>query len=254
MSNRLWLPEGTVRPQISRLDGRPSYPTVLVDYFANRDMRYLANSKKVGNNEVAWLGTVKELNKDLFLVDEIFFLEQRVDAVTFDLVEEDVARLTHELIKEGRQDDVNRIRFLGHVHPGNSVTASGHDLDQMDIFANGNPYFIQAIYGRTGGSRFCFYDYTNHMKYEDIPWDIDFEEDESRRAEIEALAEEKVTIKPRPPKGMVGNIAGAAGCVAGYFLGDGGVEEWEEGELLGEQVTLPDQMTLHEEAEEQEAV
>ncbi len=252
MSNRLWLP-GATRPQISRLDSRPSYPTVLVDYFANRDMRYLANSKKVGNNEVAWLGTVKELNEDLFLVDEIFFLEQRVDTVTFDLVEEDVARLTHKLIEEDRIDDVNRIRFLGHVHPGNSVIASGHDLDQMDIFANGNPYFIQAIYGRTGGSRFCFYNYTNNLKYEDIPWDIYFEEDESRRAEIEVLAEKKVAIKPPPPKRMMGNIAGAAGCVADYFLGDG-YAGWPEGEdLLGEQVALPDQMTLHE-AGEQEAV
>lgn len=164
-------------------------PEVVISPQAYLDQYYLA--AEAGHGEISWLGTVHR-DGHILLIDKIFLFEQEVSTSSTEILPESIAMVAHKLIQEGRMDDVNRIKFWGHLHPGNSTSPSGQDENQMDTFRNGNDWFLRGIFGREGRAEFTFFDYIRGLRYNDIPWSVALAESQERRRELAAEVAEKV--------------------------------------------------------------
>lgn len=106
--------------------------------------------------EIAWMGTVKELGGESYLIDNIFIGEQEVSAANVDFLEEGLMSMVEQAIRAGY--DVNDLRYWGHSHVSMPVSPSGTDLDQAKKFLEtGLEYMLCSIHNKAGQSDFRFY-------------------------------------------------------------------------------------------------
>lgn len=153
----------------------------------------------IADDEVGWLGTVRQTQYGNFLIEEVFLLEQEVSAAQTEISGDGIAKFVQELI-ETREDGVevaNTIRFWGHSHVRMSTSPSGQDDAQMRHFEqNDCPWFVRGILNKQGRMQFDIFLWDAGVKITDAPWAI-FDEfvDQSRRAEIEADFKAKVTAR-----------------------------------------------------------
>lgn len=200
------------KTEVALIDG--GMPRVLIARGAYMDMYYIAAAS--GSDEISWLGTVRKKG-DTFLVEEVFLFEQKVSGASTNLEPTDVAAVATDLIQRGELEKVNNIKFWGHVHPGNSTSPSGQDESQMDVFRDGNDWFLRGIFGRNGRAEFTLLDYSRGMRFNDVPWELFVPDSAVREAEIKAQVAQKVKSTPMytPP------AYGYGGCrpVAPPFFG-----------------------------------
>lgn len=165
----------------------------------------------IADEEVGWLGTVEETTYGNFLIEEVFLLEQEVSAAQTEISENGIARLVQKLI-DTRDDGVevaNKLRFWGHSHVRMGTSPSGQDDAQMRHFQqNECPWFVRGILNKLGRMQFDIFLWDAGVKITDAPWAI-YDEfvDQSRRSEIEADFEDKVTKRTYPAYHYVGQAA-----------------------------------------------
>lgn len=174
---------------------RLDVPTVLLSYEAYCDTMYCI--AEAGAQEIAWLGTVRELTASRFVIDHVILVPQNVSVRHCSLDPHALGRYCHELLRRDPQERVflNRVRFWGHLHP-DSVEPSGIDDDQMEVF-NESPWFIRGICTRFGDMSFTFYDYAKGVKVLDCPWEIFIAQGERQR-EIARAVQETVSRRQVP--------------------------------------------------------
>lgn len=171
--------------------GDHAIPNILVSLEAYRDMQYIMDES--GREEISWLGSVKEVEGD-YLIEKIFLFKQEVSFGHTEIDQGNLAQFYGEMLKAdpANKDVLNSILFWGHVHPGSSVSPSGQDEDQMELFAH-NKYFIRGIFSRSGHCVFTFFDYVRGLKIIDCPWTIYIPGDEGRKKEIAKDIKKKVS-------------------------------------------------------------
>jgi len=97
-----------------------------------------------GQNEVGWFGTMT-VSKDRVLIDEIFLPTQRVSPVTVDI--SGLPEIAANLAQEGRMDDVARLHFWGHCHPGGGPPGpSGQDEREWRELIADSPIILMGIF------------------------------------------------------------------------------------------------------------
>jgi len=97
-----------------------------------------------GANEVGWFGTMRVENNQVF-IDEIFLPEQRVTPVTVDI--SGLPEIALDLMQQGRKDDVARLHFWGHCHPGNGAPGpSGQDEREWNELIADSPIMLMGIF------------------------------------------------------------------------------------------------------------
>jgi hypothetical protein len=157
-------------------------PTILLSVNAYRETSYIIEA--CDDNEVGWLGTVKEIKDKTYLIENVFLFEQKVSSYFCEFDQKGLGRFYTKMIKGGNKSLVSSILFWGHLHPGNMTDPSVQDDDQMDLFAH-NTFFIRGIFTRLGKCVFTFFDYKRGLKIIDCPWNFYVEEDEARCLEIQ---------------------------------------------------------------------
>lgn len=150
--------------------------------------------------EIGWLGTVDVSEfggRTYYRLDEIYIVEQEVSHTETGLDEEGQAKLAEALLKEPNGLElVNRLRFWGHSHVRMGVSPSGQDDAQMEHFReNGCDWFVRAIANKNGKIKFDVFDFESGILFEDVPWAIEYEEEEDRRDYWKDQIKEKVTEK-----------------------------------------------------------
>lgn len=171
--------------------GGPEAPTILLSLAAYADIQHIIET--CGPDEIGWMGTVEVLEEGRYLIDKVFLFEQDVSTGHCEFEQSDVGRLYTEVIQKDGAKQANKIRFWGHLHPGDFVDASKQDEDQMLIFGQ-DGYFIRGIFCRQGFCKFTFFDYAHRVKIVDCPWELHVPDD-ARRAEIAAEIKKKVRKK-----------------------------------------------------------
>lgn len=130
----------------------------------------LAIAQQTDEDEIGWLGTVKELGDERYLIDSSHMIKMLVGPSTQIFTEDGLGEYFTELAQKDI-DACSRMLFWGHLHDGNSTSPSQQDEDQMKWFDH-NDYFIRGIFGREGRAEFTFFDYKKGIRWNDVPWMI----------------------------------------------------------------------------------
>lgn len=155
----------------------------------------------VADDEVGWLGTVKELPRGGFLIEEVFLLHQEVTGATTEISEEGVSRLADELLRrEDGLEAVNKLRFWGHSHVMMGTSPSYQDERQMDMFRDNDcEWFIRAILNKRGRMEIDIFYFDSQIMFKDVPWIVYNPVTQEIREEILAEFGEKVTKRVYAP-------------------------------------------------------
>ena len=153
-------------------------PEIVISDEAYIDMVYLC--EEAGNSEIGWVGSVDKIPEGYF-IRKVWVLPQTVGSASTESTSSQYAELLTRLCVEGQVEEVNKIRFWGHLHPSSSTKPSGIDKEQMGLFSKDCDYYIRAILGRGGRAEFCVFDYIAGLQYDDVKWKIKFLENEERQ-------------------------------------------------------------------------
>ena len=172
---------------------------------------------KGGSDEIGWLGYAEPLGQD-FLVTDVFVPKQRVHSATTEIDEDGLAEHAMKLIEEGEVDKVNQIRFWGHSHVNMSVSPSGQDDSQMEVFSkNCDDFFIRCIANKKGEIDFSLYLFKEGLQIDHVSWRIFYPVEE----DLTSIVEEEI-------KGNVSKIHTATSWQGGTGW-QGGVTRYSGG-------------------------
>lgn len=136
------------------------------------------------NKEVAWEGSVKRLDKDHFLIQDIFVYPQNVTAATVDNEKKLIEELSSDSFwKDDLSDEVyNSLRFQGHSHVMMGVSPSSTDVGHQKVIAKSltdDDFYIFLIVNKKMDTEFVIYDRATATTYEDVDinYDILFDND-----------------------------------------------------------------------------
>lgn len=149
----------------------------------------------IATEEVGWLGTVRR-DKNNFIIEDCFLLEQEVSSVETLISPNDFADFAQSMMEEGHPTElIKDIRFWGHSHVNFGTSPSKVDEDQMDIFGEHEvDWFIRGILNKKERMEFSVFMYNLGIVVKDVPWRIYYDIDtEDLREEIKKEIDEKVT-------------------------------------------------------------
>lgn len=136
------------------------------------------------NKEVAWEGSVERLDRDHFLIHDIFVYPQNVTAATVDNEKKLIEELSNDSFwKDDLSDEVyNSLRFQGHSHVMMDVSPSSIDIEHQKEIAeslNDDDFYIFLIANKKMDTKFIIYDRVTATMYENqnINYDILFDND-----------------------------------------------------------------------------
>lgn len=155
----------------------PEVPHLIIGQKALNDMEHMVN---LADKEVGWFGTVEKRqiqNRDLYLLDGVYLVEQKVHETTTEISPEGLANLVGQLMSEDGGDYFKRAGRLfcwGHSHVNMEPLPSGQDEKQFkELIANDVPYMIRIICNKKGRLIVDIYDKDNALIWNDVPWSIE---------------------------------------------------------------------------------
>ena len=182
-------------------------PKIFIDIKAlNKMKEYIRQSSL----EIGWLGTCEKIENNYFITD-VFLFKQEVHATTTEITTEGLSEFAMELLNTpGGLDIWNNMKVWGHSHVNMGTSPSTQDDKQVDVFAeNADDFFIRIIANKKNDFRIDLYDFTSGVLYEQLPYEVDFGEDEeyitalyNKIAEIEGL----IKLKTNPDSELISSI------------------------------------------------
>lgn len=124
------------------------------------------------SDEIGWLGTVKDLGKNNYYINDVYLFAQEVHGATTEITPEGLSAFGEEILARPDGMDIwNDLKLWGHSHVNMAVFASGQDDKQMDEFATiGHEWFIRLICNKKGDMTIDFFDYAKGIAFLDVPW------------------------------------------------------------------------------------
>lgn len=166
-------------------------------YISDEAMIKMKHYIDLNDDEVGWLGTAVK-NKDGYYIEDVLLFEQEVHSTTTELTPEGLGEFGEKLLQ--RDDGVeiwNKIRLWGHSHVNMTVSASGQDDEQMEVFSdNGHDWFIRIIANKKGDMQVDVYDFVTGIIYYNVTFYHLMGKRESEiTSEIKKLEEELETLR-----------------------------------------------------------
>lgn len=174
-------------------------PTILLTEQAHDLIWHIVDQS---DEEVGWLGTVKQVGND-YLIEEIILFKQEVNAATNTLFGSGLSAVGMEILKRpGGREIWNSIRFWGHSHGDWATEPSQQDEDQFLSFRkSGHPFFIRGIFNRAGSMKFSIFYFDAQVRIDDVPWQVVRAVAPDLAAQVKAELAVKVSKKAPVPKG-----------------------------------------------------
>lgn len=167
-------------------------PEIVISQNAFNDIKSIVS--QCGENEISWLGSVDKV-ENIYYINNVYLVKQTVSTATTEIEPEAIAELATQLILEKKLQEVNKLRFWGHLHPSNSTSPSITDEKQMILFVNEKTdFYIRGIFGRKGRAEFSVFDYVQKLQFNDVEWEIQNTCNEERHLQIKAQIDKYVKI------------------------------------------------------------
>lgn len=167
-------------------------PTLYIEPKAMIKMRHIIQECK---EEVGWLGSIKELDKD-FILEDVFIFEQEVHAATCEITPDGLDKFANEVLALPNGIElINSLKFWGHSHVNMSIYPSGQDDNQLKDFAGENKYYFRAIGNKKDELKIDFIDYESNLAYININYELYVP---GIQEELESLKKDiKEKVKPK---------------------------------------------------------
>ena len=151
-------------------------PKIFIDIKALNKMKEYVRQSSL---EIGWLGTCEKIDNNYFITD-VFLFKQEVHSTTTEITTEGLSEFAMDLMSTPNGLDIwNNMKVWGHSHVNMSTSPSSQDDKQIDVFAeNAEDFFIRIIANKSNNFRIDLYDYTSGVMYEELPYEVDFGEDE----------------------------------------------------------------------------
>jgi len=133
--------------------------------------------------EVGFYAVVDEIGEYEFYIRDVFYPKHdAADGGTCEISPEGEHSIMEYLIEKEKLDDIQRIRFWGHKHPGVRATSpSSQDENQaIERMNSTGAYLIRAICSGDEIS-ISFFDHENQVRFDNIKWEA---EDENTAASL----------------------------------------------------------------------
>lgn len=114
----------------------------------------------LSTGEIGWLGFVRDLGENGFLIEDVALLKQEVHSTTTEITPEGLLEFWGNTTPEEQE----KIKLWGHSHVNMSPSPSGQDNSQMEYFKDGNPWFIRLITNKKREYHIDIYDYANGIQ------------------------------------------------------------------------------------------
>lgn len=139
-------------------------PKVYITYHALAKMKqYIDQFDK----EIGWLGYVDK-TEDGYIVSDVFLIGQKVTSVTTELDEDALSEHANKLIREGKLDELQKVKCWGHSHVNMNVTPSGTDDSTFEEYYNNCEFFIRIIGNKKGEMRVDIAEPKRRLKFFNI--------------------------------------------------------------------------------------
>lgn len=145
-------------------------PSIYIGHEALLKINIIVNSI---DKEIGWLGSVATA-EGVYIIDDVYLFEQEVNGATTEITPEGLSSFAEDLIvQDGGVDKWNSIKLWGHSHVNMSVSPSGQDDKQMELFeSSGHDFFIRMIANQKGDIGIDLFNYKEGLSYEGLDYSI----------------------------------------------------------------------------------
>ncbi len=178
-------------------------PRVLFTPLAFSKQKYYT---EYATGEAAWYGFVEELGNDKFLILDLVLPKQDASFGSVDMSAEAQLDLAEEIYKaypgEEGTKRMRMLRYEGHSHVNMDTGPSTTDLKQYEAFHENMraEKFIFGISNKKGDLNIMFYDYTHNVVYENMNYEVLYEEPEG----LAEACKEEITTKVVQARSRIG--------------------------------------------------
>lgn len=142
-------------------------------YMTNEVSNWIKEMVDIHNIEVGFYGLVEEevVNDETsYIITKIFYPKHDLaTGTTCEISAEGLQDIMMDMVENGRDEDVGKLKMWGHSHVNMAAGPSGQDESMAKELAEDNEdYLIRLITNKRGDFHITFFDYKNNMIYEDI--------------------------------------------------------------------------------------
>jgi len=141
--------------------------------FSLTSLKWIHALIEAHTGEVGFYAIVDEPAENTYYIREIFYPKHdEANGATCEISAEGETKIMEWLIEKGREDDIPKLKFWGHVH-SSFTQPSGQDEDQaIELMNRRQSYVIRAIC-MMGEISITFFDYVNQIRFDNIKWTIE---------------------------------------------------------------------------------
>lgn len=143
--------------------------------FSKTSLKWIRALMEEHDTEIGFYAVVDELEVGVYFIGDVFYPKHElVTGSTCEISPEGETEIMQYLIDKDRTDDIAKIRFWGHKHPGNRATGpSGQDETQaIERMASTGAFLIRAICSGDEIS-VSFFDHDNQIRFDNLKWEIE---------------------------------------------------------------------------------
>ena len=188
------IDSSSMDPVITPLYEEPPMPVV---YYTPNVKAVINHLVAVNTAEVGWLGLVKQVNDNDYLVYQVYVPKQTVHAAETDIDSDAMANLGIEIAEADMPPE--DLYYWGHSHVNMDVSPSAQDESQIEEFLEaGCKRFIRGIYNKYGHSKVDVYDVPRNVIYQCVREDVEVSLTAEQVERLDDLIKANVTKKPTP--------------------------------------------------------
>jgi len=155
--------------------------------FSTTALKWIRALMDEHDTEIGFYAIVDERGENEYYIRDVFYPKHElVTHGTCEISPEGETEIMQYLIDKDRTDDIQKIRFWGHKHPGsNNTSPSGQDETQaMERMNSTGAFLIRAICSGDEIST-SFFDYDRQIRFDNVNWEVE-------ESEAEAIISDKL--------------------------------------------------------------